>query len=1176
MARKKKEAAESVVDISNEPLMLRPEQVVKYITDNGCLPPDFNPYGDYMPEEIKFLGEQPPKNTKYFVGINEADEDVTPIYVSTPTPPAKELIANHDLPDDDQYWRRLEVPPRLKKLEEKAFLSMYEIEKRNRQDTVQGYKVYQKYWELLEEAQDDYKEEIQWIKHIWWYRINGYWMYNDGEAVYCTGEYFDYLQFWFIKDSETWVEFREEDRRISIFSHYLRTTTESFVKINSDTGRAVPNDDGTYEMTNIGSRVFFGDMKPKFRRCGETQWACHGIWQGCSTTPAAYGTIISMDGNNAGKHYFKKMLPAWNKYPMFLKPIWVGSKRPTTIKLIEPPNIFHIEGLGSSIDYTESGGTTKNDGDTLYFCLSDEEGKCFGFDTPIIMSNGDIRKVQEIKDGDKVMGDDGTPRLVSGSIRGYGNLYEVSSKFGSFVCNEDHVISLRTSNRNMFGLKEAGSIINLPLTDVVKLSNSQKRNLKLYRKPIVYEQRNVALDPYFLGLWLGDGSHGHADVTNIDEEVISYLKEYAKLWGGVVHCGDGKTHRIVFNSYLRGNPIRTTLKRMNLLYNKHIPTNYIKNTEEVRLQLLAGIIDTDGSRDPKDQKLVYEITQKRKVLAEQICQLANSLGFWSRIENKVATMKRKDGTIYRCDVYRVKIYGDIYKIPVRVTHKKYIEPTGFRNKNSNASWFEINPIGEGDYYGFAVDGNHLFMLANQVVVHNSKTPISERWNVNKIAMSTGGGTNILRNAYAWHPSTVEDIGEGGLEYFKMWQLSNFYERIPIMGQTHSGLARIFIPAYKKLEGYIDRWGKSVIDTPTERQIKYSPRAKFALTGKGARETLEAVLDSLLAKGTPEALEAYRSRRRKFPMKSADCWLGSSGSVGFNMEILDKRLEEINRMRSFEKPPYKVGYFMRERGDPDGKVVWVDDSDKPIFKMSMDIPEVLTNQREAYEVWDGLSQRVIPSWRPINGQRFTMGCDPYRNLKAQEAKLGAKFGGGMSNSRQSDGGIVVLWEHDPEIDKSNNRKEWESFRVVLTYRYRPATQEDYFEDILMAAQYFGAMIYPEQNVDALVPYIYKRGYYGYCLFDIGIDGKQKQLPGRYNATETNQDMIRAAKDYIEFRGHVECHDDLLRECKSLRGIEDVTHKDIFAAFGMALLGSKSRYREIMSMGGGDEIEIDGLF
>jgi len=826
MAEKKKKETDVVL----ERLLLRPEDIVKHITDNGCLPDDFNPYGGYMPENSRFLGDEPPTNTKYFVGVNENDEDTIPVYVSSPTPPPVNLIDYHDLPKDEQYWRKLEIPKGLKKLEERAFNSMYDIERRNRQETVQGYKVYQKYWETLEEEQDSYKEEIEWIKKIWWHRTHGYWFFNDGVPVFCTGEYFDYLEFWFIKDSETWVEFREEDRIISIYSNYLRTTTESFANINADTGRAVKNEDGFYDMENIGSRVFFGDMKPKFRRCGETQWACHGIWLGCSTTPAAYGTIISMDGNNAEKHYFKKLIPAWNKYPLFLKPIWVGTKRPTTIKLIEPPNVFHIEGLGSNIDFTESSGVSKNDGDTLYFCLSDEEGK-------------------------------------------------------------------------------------------------------------------------------------------------------------------------------------------------------------------------------------------------------------------------------------------------------------------------------------------------------SKSPIAERWNVNKIAMSTGGGTNILRNAYAWHPSTVEEISEGGMEYFKMWQLSNFYERIPIMGQTHSGLARIFIPAYKKLEGYIDRWGKSVIDTPTERQIKYSPRAKFALTGKGARDTLDAVLNSLLAKGTPEALEAYRSRRRKFPMKSADCWLGSSGSVGFNMEIIDKRLEEINRLRSFDDPPYKIGYFRREHGNKNDKVIWVNDPDIPKFKMSMDIPDVLTNQREPFEVWDGLSQKVVPSWRPINGHRFTLGADPFRNLKAQEAKQGARFGGGMSNSRQSDGGIVIIWEHDPSIDADTDQKKWKSFRTVLTYRYRPATQNEYFDDILMAAQYFGAMIYPEQNVDAFIPYMFDSGMGGYG--DI-VTGHQKPLPGRYNSAETNQLMIKAAKDYIEFRGHVECHDDLLRECKALRGIEDVTHKDIFAAFGMALLGSKSRYREIIGAGDGDSLNIDGLF
>jgi len=437
------------------------------------------------------------------------------------------------------------------------------------------------------------------------------------------------------------------------------------------------------------------------------------------------------------------------------------------------------------------------------------------------------------------------------------------------------------------------------------------------------------------------------------------------------------------------------------------------------------------------------------------------------------------------------------------------------------------------------------------------------------------GVNILKGAYVKNPSTVEDMEGGSAPYQKMCSLSNFYVRIPIKGQTTEGFARIFLPAYLRLEGYIDRFGKSVIETPTERQIRLSPLAIFAVSGKGAKESMQAERDALLATNTPESLELYRSIRRKSPFRWAECWLGSSGNVGYNLEIIDKRLAEINKDRSFNKPPYRMGYFYREQ-EPDGNVLWMDDVDKVKFRMSIDIPVALRNQKERYEIWDGLSQKMVASWRPINGQRFTLGCDPYRNLNATQAKQASKIGTSMSNSRQSDGGIAILWEHDPSIDNSTNKKEWKSFRCVLSYRYRPATQAVYFEDILMAAQYFGAVIYPEQNVERLIEYIFERGYGGYFLYDIGLDGKQKSLPGRYNATETNQDMVREIKDYINFRGHIECHDDLLNECKSFRGVEDFTRLDLKTAFGMSLLGSKSRYREILSMGSGESLDIKGLF
>jgi hypothetical protein len=340
--------------------------------------------------------------------------------------------------------------------------------------------------------------------------------------------------------------------------------------------------------------------------------------------------------------------------------------------------------------------------------------------------------------------------------------------------------------------------------------------------------------------------------------------------------------------------------------------------------------------------------------------------------------------------------------------------------------------------------------------------------------------------------------------------------------------------------------------------------------------LQEQRDALLRENTPQAMEAYRSLRRKSPFTWAECWLGSSGNVGFNLEIIDKRLGEINRMKSFGKTPYKTGYFFREKGGLDDRVLWQTDVDNPKFKMSWDIPAQMTNQRTATELVNPLNGKLMRSWSPINGHKFTCGVDMFRNLKATDSKLAAKYSGSGSNSRQSNGGIAILMEHDPAIDKDSDQKQWKTYRCVLSYNYRPSTQMEFMEDVLMAAQYFGAMIYPEQNVERFIEHTYDRNMGGYFLYDTELaTGRLKSLPGRYTTNDVLQDMMRDAKDYIEFRGHMEEHDDLLLEWKNLRGIESITHHDLFVAFGMALLGSKSRYRQLMQdFGKEDSFDLTG--
>ena len=201
---------------------------------------------------------------------------------------------------------------------------------------------------------------------------------------------------------------------------------------------------------------------------------------------------------------------------------------------------------------------------------------------------------------------------------------------------------------------------------------------------------------------------------------------------------------------------------------------------------------------------------------------------------------------------------------------------------------------------------------------------------------------------------------------------------------------------------------------------------------------------------------------------------------------------------------------------------------------------------------------------------------FRNLTSIQAKQGAKLGGSATNSRQSNGGIAILWERDKEIDKHEDKSQWKSYKCVCSYNYRPPTQQEFMEDVLMVAQYFGAMIYPEQNVERFIEYMFDRGYGGYGLHDIDIStGRLKSLPGRYTTNDVLQEIFREYKDYIEFRGAQEEHDDLLVQMKNIRGVEDATRNDLFVAFGMCLLGSKSRYREYMQVqDNSDTFSLDG--
>jgi superfamily II DNA or RNA helicase len=352
-------------------------------------------------------------------------------------------------------------------------------------------------------------------------------------------------------------------------------------------------------------------------------------------------------------------------------------------------------------------------------------GKCLAKGTPIMMSNGEIKKVENIKVSDTLMGDDSKPRTVLSLARGREMMYEIKpTKGDSYIVNESHILSLRCSFTK--GKYKKNQIIDICVKDYLKLPKYVKKNmLKGYKVPVDFPEKNIDLDPYILGCWLGDGTSRLPQITSVDEEIIKSFKTYSKTLGLDVRRGNGrdkitytatygKKNRKGFSGSKGKNPMLNLLRKYNVLNNKHIPLEYKCNSRNIRLQLLAGIIDTDGSLMYNG---CYDIIQKNEKLLDDIIYVARSLGFAAyKKECKKSCMYKgeKRTGIY----YRTTIHGEgLEEIPVKLERKKSRK----RRQKKNALNVGIRVIKKevDKYYGFEIDGNRRFLLGNFTVTHNT-------------------------------------------------------------------------------------------------------------------------------------------------------------------------------------------------------------------------------------------------------------------------------------------------------------------------------------------------------------------------------------------------------------------------------------------------------------------------
>ncbi len=354
-------------------------------------------------------------------------------------------------------------------------------------------------------------------------------------------------------------------------------------------------------------------------------------------------------------------------------------------------------------------------------------GKCLAKNTPVLMFDGAIKMVQDVKPDELLMGPDSTARRVLSIARGRDKMYRVTPRKGdSYVVNAAHILSLKVTSEWCAGkYGPTGSIVNMNVQDYAALPDFVRQGLAGWRAGVNFAAQEVKIDPYFVGLWLGDGDSRNPAITTADAEIEQYIREVAASYNLMIreHTPSGEnnlsmTYHLTAGNSQKGypegvsrNPVRAILQEYNLLQNKHIPDVFKANSREVRLRLLAGLVDSDGHNSNN----CLEIATKFDALADDILFLCRSLGFAAYKSRKAVKLPSGESRSY----WRLSISGELSEIPTKLAHKQFTPRQ--QPKNVLVSRLAVEELPEDDYYGFAIDGDHLFMLGDFTVTHNTLT-----------------------------------------------------------------------------------------------------------------------------------------------------------------------------------------------------------------------------------------------------------------------------------------------------------------------------------------------------------------------------------------------------------------------------------------------------------------------
>jgi hypothetical protein len=386
-------------------------------------------------------------------------------------------------------------------------------------------------------------------------------------------------------------------------------------------------------------------------------------------------------------------------------------------------------------------------------------GKCHGINTPLIMYDGSVKKIQDVCVGEFLMGDDSTPRKVLSLARGRDVMYEIiptDKTADEYTVNREHILCLKAVDyprivyqenhiivqwieNNEFQFKrftyhdedniyEAEynaraflddvrknpfsneNVVEIAVEDYLKLSDAKKGELKGYQTAVEFPEKALDIDAYFMGYWIGENICRVSEMTCRESGVVDYLNESLEghrvslkrqLQEGV----DSSIYEVAGEGY---DDFLAKMIELDVIKIKEIPMLYKCNSRANRLKLLAGILDSHGDycNEKGCFELVYKIGLNNRCFMDGILFLVRSLGL---------------GACYHLG--KILIFGVNSEVPL-LAPSFSLRRVVVGEHWSGETDIAVKQMESGEYYGFTLDGNGRYLLGDFTTTHNTCSSIA--------------------------------------------------------------------------------------------------------------------------------------------------------------------------------------------------------------------------------------------------------------------------------------------------------------------------------------------------------------------------------------------------------------------------------------------------------------------